>query len=212
MDLPELSGTLIHHRSYDVQSYREGPDRLRLRGTLQDQKPPGLYIEDDEEPLTVHHMVVDLLLEFPSMTILEVAVVMGTTPTHACSGIEPDYQQLVGMSIARGFARQVKNVLGGANGCTHVGALLQAMAPVAIQSMWSMRSLANRANGQTEPPRFSAEDRRRSLAYNLNTCHVWAEDGPQVAAVLSGASMQIPVWAEERLRKLGRDPEAWRAL
>jgi hypothetical protein len=44
----------IHQRSYEVCAYRVSPWLLRVRGVIQDRKPPGLYIEDDPEPLEVH--------------------------------------------------------------------------------------------------------------------------------------------------------------
>ncbi len=210
MSLPEPTGTLIHHRTYDVTAYRQGPDRMLLDGKVHDQKPPGIYIEGDPEPLSVHQMHVQLLLDFPSMTILEVAVEMPTTPHRGCTAIEPDYQQLVGMSIARGFARKVKDTLGGPKGCTHIGALLQAMAPVAIQSSWSMRSLAMREDPGAVPVALTSEDRMRNLMFNLNTCHIWDEEGEQVAKVRDGVDVEIPLWAEERMVALGRMPDEWR--
>ncbi len=210
MSLPEPTGTLIHNRTYDVAAYREATDRLRLRGVVHDEKPPGTYIEDDPDPLTVHRMEVDLLLDFPSLTILEVMVEMQTTPHRGCNAIEPDYQKLVGLSIARGFVRQVKDRLGGPKGCTHIGALLQAMAPVAIQSSWSMRSLAMQESPGEVAVSLTPEDRMRSLSYNINTCHIWDEEGQQVADVKAGVEMEIPVWAEERLVSMGRTPEEWR--
>lgn len=210
--LPEPTGTLIHNRSYDVASYRVGSDRLRLRGKVQDEKPPGIYIEDDPDPLTVHEMEVDLLLDFPSLEIVEVMVSMQTHPHKGCTAIEPDYQKLVGVSIARGFNRQVKELLGGPRGCTHIGALLQAMAPVAIQSTWSMRSLAQREDPTAVAVELSPEDRKRNLAYNINTCHIWDEHGEQMRNVMEGVEMEVPVWAEDRLAKLGRSADDWRKL
>ena len=49
---------------------------------------------------------------------------------------------LVGLSIARGFTHRVRELFGGPRGCTHTTALLQAMAPIAMQCFWSMRSAA----------------------------------------------------------------------
>lgn len=209
MPLPEPIGTPIHRRSYDVQAYRVDADRLRLRGTVHDEKPPGIYIVDDTEPLSIHHMEVDLVLEFPSLLIVEAAVAMNVTPHLNCNTIEPDYQQLVGLSIARGFSRKVKDLFGGPSGCTHVGALLQAMAPVAIQSSWSMRTLATREQPETESLDDSVENRKRALMFNLNTCHIWDEDGPQVASAIAGEDMEVPIWARERLVSLGRSPDEW---
>ncbi len=203
---PEPDGVLLHHRSYDVRAYRLAADRLMLRGIVHDQKPPGIYFADDPDPLSVHHMVVDLTLVFPTLEIVAADVTMNVTPHTNCSRIEPDYQQLVGLSIARGFSRHVKNLFGGPSGCTHVGALLQAMAPVAIQSMWSMTG-GSRASSDAGTD--DDEGRKRAMAFNLNTCHIWAEDGEQVLSLRRGESLEVPVWAVDRLTQLGRDPEEW---
>jgi hypothetical protein len=137
---PEPDGDLIHHRTYDVLSYRLANDRFMLRGIIHDQKPPGIYFDGDPDPLSVHHMVVDLTLTFPTLEIVAADVTMNVTPHTSCNRIEPDYQQLVGLSIARGFSRKVKDLFGGPSGCTHIGALLQAMAPVAVIAPWPSTS------------------------------------------------------------------------
>ena len=204
---PPPDGDLIHHRTYDVHAYRLAPDKMMLRGIVHDQKPPGIYFEDDPDPLSVHHMVVDLTLAFPTLEIVATEVTMNVTPHMTCNRIEPDYQQLVGLSIARGFSRKVKDLFGGPSGCTHIGALLQAMAPVAIQSMWSMNSLGGRSN--ESDPEADARSKRQAMAFNLNTCHIWAEDGEQMVSLRNGDALEVPVWAVDRLTALGRDAGEW---
>jgi hypothetical protein len=198
----------LHERAYIVRSYRNGPNGLVLRGAVRDQKPAGLYVPDDDEPLTMHHMIVDLFVEVPSLVIQSVDVKLATHPHAECSQIEENYQGLVGLSIARGFINEVRRLFGGPRGCTHTTALLQAMAPVAIQSMWSYRMQQAEADGSATP--FgSPEQRDQSLAANLNTCHVWAEDSPLVGRIRSGEPMEQPVWMRNRLTKLGIDPETY---
>jgi hypothetical protein len=169
-DVPE-GAELLHTRSYDVRAYREAADRLRLRGRVRDEKPPGVTIADDPDPLTIHDMVVDLIVAFPSLEIVDVAVAMNTHPHHECPGVVAHYRNLIGLSIARGFTHRVRELFGGPRGCTHTTALLQAMAPIAIQSMWSMFSEDARSAPMT------VAERRERMRFNLNTCHVWAEDG-----------------------------------
>ena len=205
--LPDLEDAVrVHDRRYDVEVLRDRDGRLRVRGAVRDQKPAGMLIPDDPDPLTVLHMAVELVIDFPALTIVDVTVVMSTTPHGTCTDIEDDYQKLVGLSIARGFSRSVKDLLGGPRGCTHVGALLQAMAPAVIQSTWSMRTLAQREAGLTMEEARANSDPRDSLKFNLNTCHVWDEGGDMVAGVLSGRAFEVPLWAERRLTELGRDP------
>lgn len=200
---------LLHDRVYRVRAYDAGGGRMRLRGTVRDTKPAGLYVPGDHEPLVVHHMIVDLVVQLPDLQIVGASAVLDVHPHTQCPRIEDHYRELVGLSIARGFTHKVRELFGGPRGCTHTTALLQAMGPVAIQSTWSMR--AAHADGGSGTPRMSTpEDRERGMRFNLNTCHVWAEDGEIVGALRSGAGMEIPVWAERRLRELGRDPDEWR--
>jgi len=203
---------VLHDREYRVRAYRKSDDLLLIRGAVRDQKPPGLYIDIDPEPMTIHHMQVDLEIAFPTLEIVGATVGIETHPSAACPSIEDHYGKLVGLSIARGFTHKVRELFGGPRGCTHTTALLQAMAPVAIQCMWSMRaSQARRAGdsgGQAQEP--TPEQRRMMWQTNLNTCHVWAEDGEQVQRLEAGGDFEPPIWAAERMVELGLKPDAWR--
>jgi hypothetical protein len=203
---------LIHERAYVVRAYRKDANTLWLRGAVRDQKPPGLYVPGDPEPLTVHHMIVDMHVAVPSLEILYANAALETHPHAACPRIEDHYQHLIGLSIARGFTHKVRELFGGPRGCTHTTALLQAMAPVAIQSMWSFRVRAQREGGERgQGPDFSSpESRRQAMAMNINTCHIWAEDGDQVRSILAGEPMEVPVWIQKRYTELGLDPTNWR--
>jgi hypothetical protein len=80
-----------------------------------------------------------------TFVITEARAVMETHPHDLCRAVEPHYDKLVGLSIARGFSAKVRELFGGPRGCSHVTALLLAMAPVAIQSMFSMNMGAGQA-------------------------------------------------------------------
>lgn len=202
---------ILHNREYRVQAYRKPTadgDVLVIHGAVRDQKPPGLYIEGDPDPLTIHHMRVELEVEFPTLVISAARVRLLTHPEIGCPAIEQHYANLVGLSIARGFTHKVRELFGGPRGCTHTTALLQAMAPVAIQSIWSLR---------TSQARLAADDAEASdvpgrdemWAMNVNTCHVWAEDGETVARLRAGGEFGTPLFAVERMVSLGLKPEEW---
>ncbi len=143
----DAADELVHERAYVVRAYVKDDRTLALRGAVRDQKPPGLYVPADPEPMTIHHMIVDLEIEVPSLVITKATAVLNVHPHLTCKNIEPHYGNLVGLSIARGFTHKVRELFGGPRGCTHTTALLQAMAPVAVQSMWSFRMRAMRASG-----------------------------------------------------------------
>src|SRR5215204_4851860 len=89
-----------------------------------------------------------------AMATLEITAakaVLEVHPHSSCPRIEDHYGNLVGLSIARGFAHKVRELFGGPRGCTHTTALLQAMAPVAIQSIWSLNMGRPREEGGDSP-------------------------------------------------------------
>jgi hypothetical protein len=206
-DLP-----LLHDRTYSVRSYRKSPTEMLIRGQIQDQKPPGAYVDTDPDPLTVHHMVVDIVVKFPTLEIVDATVVMETHPHSGCTSITDHYKHLVGLSIARGFTHKVRELFGGPRGCTHTTALLQAMAPVAIQSVWSMQAPAEGEGTPVPAPlpqNPTDEQIRERFAFNINTCHVWAEDGETITAIKQGEELEPPLWIVDRMNKLGLDPSEW---
>jgi hypothetical protein len=198
---------VLHDREYRVRAFRSAPDRVLIRGGVRDQKPPGLYLDVDPDPLTIHHMQVDIEVAYPSMKIVAAQVHMETHPNIECTRIEPHYEKLVGLSIARGFTHQVRELFGGPRACTHTTALLQAMAPVAIQSMWSLRA-SDVQRSESAAERMSTK-RSDMWKMNLNSCHVWAEDSDVVARYAAGGTFEVPVFAQERMLELGISEEDW---
>ncbi|MCU0260175.1 MAG: DUF2889 domain-containing protein [Ilumatobacteraceae bacterium] len=204
---------VLHDREYRVRAFRVDDDTLLIRGAVRDQKPPGLYLDEDVDPrpLTIHHMQVDLRIAFPALEIAGVDVAFEMHPNDECPTITEHYGNLVGLSIARGFTHKVRELFGGPRGCTHTTALLQAMAPVAVQCIWSMRAstMKRRLAGDESVTPPTPEQMRAVWASNLNTCHVWDEHGEWVQALEAGAPMPAPVFVRRRFAELGRDPQEW---
>jgi hypothetical protein len=107
----------------------------------------------------------------------------------------------------------VKELFAGPRGCTHITALLSAMAPVAVQTQWSMRMYeASQGVASGDIPFESDELRKRRFDGTINTCHVWDEDGRLVDLVRSGAEIETPVAVSIRLKELGRSEDDWRRM
>jgi len=182
-----------------------------IRGAVRDIKPAGLYVPDDPETMPVHHMIVALEVTVPEMLITDAVVEFEVTPHLGCHTITDHYKKLIGLSIARGFTHKVRELFGGPRGCTHTTALLQAMAPVAIQSIWSLRAMSVRDGVEVAPPqRETREQRLANMRFNLNTCHIWDENGEMANIVADGGDIGLPLWIEDRYTKLGRNPDEWR--
>lgn len=203
----ELPGP-IHQRDYEVVVYDIGDGKMLLRGRLEDFRTQGL-IEGDPEPITIHEMVVEMVVEAATFEILLCRAKMRTHPHPHCPEIEERYGELEGLSIARGFTHKVRELLGGPKGCSHVTMLIQAMAPVAIQAGFSVRmKVAERMAGEVEiTPEVERNVRRMMLEANRGTCHYFADDGPAFEAFERGDEWTPPLWALERMEKLGIDAE-----
>ena len=193
---------VLHDREYRVESFLLDNGNLLIHGAGRDQKPPGVYIPDDPEPLTMHHMQVTLEVEFPSRIIVSVEARLLAYPHDLCPSIEQHYDELVGLSIARGFTNKVRELFGGPRGCSHTTALLQAMAPIAMQSTKSVECIEAERAGEPNP--IIVRPPSESWKTLANTCHVWADDGPRKAEVERGGVQTIPV--DIRLQQLGRSP------
>ena len=155
---------LMHSRSYDTQVYRDG-DHMIVVGRVQDEKPPGMYISDDPDPLEIHHMVVALKVAIGELRIVDAQVEFITHPNAQCPSIVDHYRKLIGLSVARGFNRKVRELFGGPRACTHTTALLQAMAPVVVQAMWSVRMDDRRAAGHDPFDPRQVDDNGPCLLY-----------------------------------------------
>jgi len=200
---PDGAVEILHDREYRVEAFRLAADRLLLQGAVRDQKPPGLYLREDPDPLTVHHMQLAIELAFPQLEIVSATALFESHPQDQCPSITQHYQQLVGLSIGRGFTKHVAELFGGPRGCTHVTALINAMAPVAMQCFWSMRAAEAKLSGEQQ----SMFDRKQTddgmWKAIVNTCHIWDENGQAVADRVAGAPMTIPVFLRGRLEQLG---------
>ena len=203
---------LIHTRQYQVQAFRMSDAKFLLRGVVVDEKPAGLYIENDPDPIWMHHMIVDLEIVYPTFLIEKASVEFKNHPHLGCTNITDHYKKLEGMSIARGFNAKVRELFGSSRGCTHIGALLAAMAPVAIQTGWSMRvsSVVDIDDASKSPEDFQ-EQRIKQFASTINTCHIWDEHGEMVSKVRRGEEIEMPLPVVRRLRDLGRDETDWLA-
>ena len=208
---PEDDLELIHTRNYETRVYYVSDTEMLVRGAISDVKPPGLYVDNDDAPLEIHQMHVEWRVRVPDLEITDAQVVFETHPHETCPMITTHYQKLVGLKVARGFTHKVRELFGGPRGCTHTTALLQAMAPAAVQSTWSMSVKAMRDAGLPAGARADDdESRARRFAGNINTCHVWDEAGEHVADLHAGGMPPPPLPVTERMVQLGRNPAEWR--
>ncbi len=143
----------------DIKTY---PIENNDRGTL----PPG-------EP--IHEMWLRLTID-NDFEIKAIEAVTDKSPFNLCPNIVGAFQQLVGLSITSGFTRKVRELLGGAAGCTHLVELTGPAATTAFQTIYPLLA-QERRSGAVVPGPAHAPGRKPAL---LNSCHAFAESSPVV--------------------------------
>jgi hypothetical protein len=170
-DLKNL--TRIHRRQFDIVIYETRNPFFFVEGRLVDTRyRKSHYMNGTTKPRgTLHHMMIRMQVSLPGLVIEDIEARMKTAPRNECREVEKSLSGIRGTPIAAGFTRKVKNLYGGARGCTHLIALLLAMGTAAVQGAWSIS-----AQHPISPSSFSP----RSLKLLENTCHLWRSDGPLV--------------------------------
>ena len=101
---------------------------------------------------------------------------MGSFPHAECPFIAPAFAQLEGLSVRRGFTKELRQRLGGVSGCAHLGELARAMGPAIVRT--SAASRHQQAVG--------GDPGAGPAPLPLGSCHVWAADGPGVRKIEAG--------------------------
>jgi len=163
----------VHVRTIRVEVASVGTDELEITATLVDERPgdsPRWF--GAEPPRVIHDMRLGLRVRHPGLTITEARGEMASHPYTICPEALPPLQRLVGLSITRGFTREVNECLGRQRGCAHFAALIHAVAP-------AVRQGAGVAFPEDERPAEGGP-------WFVNTCHAWREDGPLHRLIQAG--------------------------
>jgi hypothetical protein len=159
--------TAVHRRTIEFEAFDEG-DSLSVTGRLRDERPWAAGTDRVEH---VHDMDLALTVRKEDLTITQAVATMGRFPHAECPAITGAFDGLVGLSISRGYTREVTERFGGARGCTHLEQLARTVGPVVIQAMTSCRAR------DRDWQHLDAAPSARPTLFPRNTCHIWVEGG-----------------------------------
>ncbi len=161
----------IHTRRVVCKGYQRDDGLWDIEGYLADTKSYGFDNKHRgrvEPGNPVHEMWLRLTID-DRFTVKAVEAVTENGPFAECPGATPNFQRLVGLTMGAGWNRRIREMLGGAAGCTHLVELTGPMATTAMQTIWPLR--------QTSQPKTT--DRPRLL----DSCHAFRSDSPVVKAL-----------------------------
>ena len=167
MPLPRPVGrTLQHNRVIECRGYQRDDGRWDIEGHLTDVKAVNWFERtgslDLPAGIPAHDMWIRLTIDL-DMTIHECVAVTDSSPYRLCCDITPKFEKLKGMRITRGWTRPLKDIIGGANGCTHQWELLGRIAAAAYQCT-NIERQKTRGHKMDGVPR------------TFNTCHMYTAD------------------------------------
>jgi hypothetical protein len=163
----------VHTRSIVCRSFRRDDGLLDIDARFIDTRPFGYDSEFRGRCApgsALHNMQLRLTLDRERRIHALVSAMPGT-PYGSCAEVNPNFQRLLGLSVGRGFRKALRDTLGGIEGCTHMLALLEAMAAAAVQAFASNAHAPRRA-GQAEPVRIWRLDAL------VDTCYSYRSGGP----------------------------------
>ena len=165
--VPASDPVPLHRRTIEYEAFDKG-DELGIVGRLRDERP---WAEVDHSVSIVHEMELQVTVRIADLTITEASAVMHTFPHAECPAIVSAFAGLAGLSITRGYTRQVQERFGGPRGCTHLEQLARSLGPLVVQAVTSRRAravsrgeVADLLSGPDSP-------------WARNSCHIWAEGG-----------------------------------
>lgn len=167
----ENEGRIVDHRTYAFHN--------EWRGRVEPDTP-------------LHEMWIRLTLD-DSMTITAVEAATDQSPFAICPDVLPNFQRLVGTRIGPGYARSVREAVGGKEGCTHIVEMLSQVASVALQTKVTTHARRMRSRQRGEGDAASPTPSRSPWAEMpeggarppvIDTCYAWASDGNVVRRLL----------------------------
>jgi Protein of unknown function (DUF2889) len=162
----------IHTRNIEISTYHYDEKHIVVEGILKDDILIPIYVSGKKhQPHSPHHMILQILIECPSLIIKELNVEMPRIPYEWCKETSDSLDPLKGLKIKPGFTSKVKQILHENKKCLHLTTLLLSIVPTLMQGYWTFNA---RKTGGSEISSGMIED------YLVDTCWVWRKDGPRV--------------------------------
>jgi hypothetical protein len=163
---PDCAREASHQRSITIRAYARSDGLWDIEGQLTDAWSEPIPKADGMLPAgePMHSMWLRLTVDRSATVVAAQAVTDAGPYGAACGTIAPDYGQLVGVRVARGWRDAIRRLFGRTAGCTHMNELGGVMGSATLQALW--RELNENT---TEKP------------FSIDGCHALKSSGPQVA-------------------------------
>ncbi len=165
---------LVHTRQIACRAYRTRDGLFEIEATVTDAK--GQEVPFRSRPPVaagefMHSMALSVTID-SDFTIREAKAHTAQAPWPSCGETDAAYRKLIGLRIGGGFIRQVRQLLGGTRGCTHITDIITQVANTYMQASFPDR-LARQLAISPDPRQWPD---KVTLAF-VDQCHAWRHDG-----------------------------------
>jgi len=176
--MDEVEKELVHTRQIICRGYRRKDGLWQIEASVADEK--GQAVPFHSRPTIkagelIHHLSLCVVID-DDYQIHDARAQTLTAPWADCGGVDDEYRKLIGLRIGPGFARAVREALGGPLGCTHLTDLLGQVGNTYMQASWPDRAARQRL-ASADPRQWPDA---RTLSF-IGECHAWRQDGPVIA-------------------------------
>lgn len=172
-DTPHLTREALHHRQIDLHFYRLSNGDYEVVGRVIDTKSHAFRLQLATEDLPagspIHDIEVRMVVD-ETLIVKEASAQMRSTPFGVCQGAKVTLGPIVGLQIAAGWNKRVRELLGGTASCTHIMELLGPMATTVLQGV------APKRIAEIDLPHNEAMRRAK-----VNTCFAYSDEREVVA-------------------------------
>ena len=163
---PDCAREASHRRSISIRAYARGDGLWDIEGHLTDAWPQPVPCVGGMLPagVAMHSMWLRFAVDRSATIVAAHAVTDAGPYGSACGTIAPDYGQLAGLRVGRGYRETIRKLFGRTAGCTHMNELAGVMGSAVLQALWGE---------MTENP--------DEKPFSIDGCHALKASGPQVA-------------------------------
>lgn len=179
----------IHTRIIAVDVYDEGDGTISIEGRLEDTQPleSGYFqikkrADDPRPPGVLHAMSARMRVDQKTGQIVKTEGEFPGRPYEGCAAVLGWLGRLDGLKITTGYTTAAKARLGGPKGCAHMNTLLQVMANTRGAS-GAYFLPKDRTGAMMKQQAELAESYAHPA---IDSCHMWAKDGPILTALRQG--------------------------
>lgn len=177
----------IHTRDIRLSTHAHAGQGILVHGVLKDQRCMKIIDVTGTllEPGVIHHMEAVLFIQDNPLRIVDAEADMIHIPIPQCRTTLDTVEKLKGLEIKPGFSKNIRTLMGGKKGCTHLAQLILAMGQEIVQGWLCHKRDADSIKVKDLDP-------KDAQTYLMDSCRMWTKTGPKTIQLKTAIKQNRP--------------------